>query len=45
MHAHVTEDEFVKMREARAAPPLLLPTIQINIRAGKFLPAEANGVR
>jgi glyoxylase-like metal-dependent hydrolase (beta-lactamase superfamily II) len=45
----VTEDEFVAMRTARdaklAAPRLLLPSIQTNIRAGKFPPAEANGVR
>lgn len=44
----VTEDEFVAMREARdaklSAPRLLLPSIQVNIRAGKFPPAEANGV-
>ena len=45
----VTEEEFVAMRTARdaklAAPRLLLPSIQTNIRAGKFPPAEANGVR
>ena len=45
----VTEDEFVAMREARdaelSAPRLLLPSIQVNIRAGRFPPAEANGVR
>lgn len=45
----VTEDEFVDMRHARdatlSAPRLLLPSIQVNIRAGKFPPAEANGVR
>ena len=44
----VTEDEFVKMRETRdatlAAPNLLLPSIQVNIRAGHFPPAEDNGV-
>jgi glyoxylase-like metal-dependent hydrolase (beta-lactamase superfamily II) len=44
-----TEDEFVAFREARdaklAAPLLLLPSIQTNIRAGKFPEAEANGVR
>jgi glyoxylase-like metal-dependent hydrolase (beta-lactamase superfamily II) len=44
----VGEDEFVKMRQARdatlAAPNLLLPSIQINIRAGHFPPAEDNGV-
>ncbi|SFI57443.1 MBL fold metallo-hydrolase [Bradyrhizobium sp. cf659] len=45
----VTEDEFVATRQARdaklSAPRLLLPSIQVNIRAGKFPPAEANGVR
>lgn len=44
-----TEDEFVAMREARdakLAPPLLLvPSIQVNMRAGRFPPAESNGVR
>jgi glyoxylase-like metal-dependent hydrolase (beta-lactamase superfamily II) len=45
----ITEDEFVAMRTTRdatlAAPRLLLPSIQVNIRAGKFPPKEANGVR
>jgi glyoxylase-like metal-dependent hydrolase (beta-lactamase superfamily II) len=45
----VSEDAFVAMRQARdtklSAPKLLLPSIQVNIRAGKFPPAEANGVR
>jgi glyoxylase-like metal-dependent hydrolase (beta-lactamase superfamily II) len=45
----VREDDFVAMRTSRdatlAAPLLLLPSIQVNIRAGKFPPAEANGVR
>jgi glyoxylase-like metal-dependent hydrolase (beta-lactamase superfamily II) len=44
----VAEDEFVKMRETRdatlASPNLLLPSIQVNIRAGHFPPAEDNGV-
>ena len=44
----VSEEQFVAMREARdatlAAPALLLPSIQVNIRAGRFPPAEANGV-
>jgi glyoxylase-like metal-dependent hydrolase (beta-lactamase superfamily II) len=44
----VGEDAFVTMRNARdatlAAPRLLLPSIQVNIRAGKFPPAHANGV-
>jgi glyoxylase-like metal-dependent hydrolase (beta-lactamase superfamily II) len=45
----VTEAEFVAFRTARdatlAAPLLLLPAIQVNIRAGRFPPAESNGVR
>ena len=45
----VAEEEFVAMREARdaklAAPLLLMPSIQVNIRAGKLPPSEANGVR
>ena len=44
----VSEDAFVTWREGRdaklAAPLLLLPSIQTNIRAGKLPPAEANGV-
>jgi glyoxylase-like metal-dependent hydrolase (beta-lactamase superfamily II) len=48
VHEGVSEDEFVKMRETRdatlATPLLLLPSIQVNIRAGRFPPAEANGV-
>ena len=43
-----SEDEFVAMREARdsklAAPQLLLPSIQTNIRAGKLPPPDPNGV-
>ncbi|MDO9489434.1 MAG: MBL fold metallo-hydrolase, partial [Sphingomonadaceae bacterium] len=49
VHDGVTEDDFVAMREARdatlAVPRLLLPSIQVNIRAGRFPAAEANGVR
>ena len=45
----VTKDEFVAFRQARdaklAAPTLLLPSIQVNIRAGRFPEAESNGVR
>lgn len=44
----VGEEQFVAMRTSRdatlAAPRLLLPSIQVNIRAGRFPPAEANGV-
>jgi glyoxylase-like metal-dependent hydrolase (beta-lactamase superfamily II) len=45
----IDEGTFVAMREARdatlAAPLLLLPSIQVNIRAGKLPPADSNGVR
>ena len=45
----VSEEAFVAMRTSRdatlAAPRLLLPSIQVNIRAGKFPPAHGNGVR
>ena len=45
----ITEEEFVAMREARDAklspPALLVPSIQVNMRAGRFPPAESNGVR
>ena len=48
VHDGVSEADFVAMRRARdkglAAPKLLLPSIQVNIRAGHFPPAEANGV-
>jgi glyoxylase-like metal-dependent hydrolase (beta-lactamase superfamily II) len=44
-----TEAQFVAMRQARdaqlSAPRLLLPSIQVNIRAGRFPEAQANGVR
>ena len=44
----VSEDEFVAMRQARdaelAVPRLLLPSVQVNIRAGRLPPAEDNGV-
>ena len=43
-----TEDDFVAMREARDAtlemPTLILPSVQVNIRAGEMPPAEDNGV-
>lgn len=48
VHEGVSEDDFVAMRTERdsglAAPLLLLPSIQANIRAGAFPPAEDNGV-
>jgi hypothetical protein len=50
IHAHdgMGEDEFVAMREARDAtlevPALILPSLQVNIRAGRLPPAEDDGV-
>ena len=45
----VTEDDFVAMREARdatlAVPKLILPSLQMNIRAGALPPAEPSGKR
>lgn len=49
VHSDVSEDDFVKMREARDAtlgmPRLILPSIQINIRAGHLPEPEDNGSR
>lgn len=46
VHDGVSEDDFVAMREARdetlAAPRLILPSLQVNIRAGQ-LPPSAPG--
>lgn len=44
----VSEDDFVRMREQRdstlAVPDLIIPAVQVNIRAGELPPAEDNGV-
>ncbi len=49
VHQGVSEDDFVKMREARDKtldmPRLILPSVQVNMRAGDMPPAEDNGVR
>ncbi|ACC75281.1 MBL fold metallo-hydrolase [Paraburkholderia phymatum] len=49
VHDGVSEEQFVAMRQARdatlAMPTLILPAVQINVRAGEFPPPEANGVR
>lgn len=49
VHQGVSEDEFVSMRRERDAtldaPHLLLPSVQVNIRAGKLPAPEDNGVR
>lgn len=44
----IGEDEFVALRTARDAtlevPTLILPSIQVNVRAGQLPPADENGV-
>lgn len=49
MHTGVSEDDFVAVRTARdatlAMPALLLPSVQVNIRAGQLPEPEDNGVR
>lgn len=49
VHDGVSEDDFVALRTRRDAtldmPVLILPAVQVNIRAGKFPPADDNGVR
>ena len=42
----IGEDEFVALREAlqpRSAPALILPSLQVNIRAGRLPPADPDG--
>ena len=48
VHEGIAEDEFVRMRTARdktlAMPTLILPAIQVNVRAGHLPVPEDNGV-
>jgi glyoxylase-like metal-dependent hydrolase (beta-lactamase superfamily II) len=48
IHDGVSEEQFVAMRTARdrslEMPNLILPSIQVNIRAGQMPPAEDNGI-
>ena len=45
----ISEEEFVAMRHARDAtlgmPTLILPSVQVNMRAGELPPPESNGTR
>jgi glyoxylase-like metal-dependent hydrolase (beta-lactamase superfamily II) len=49
VHDGVSEEQFIAMRQARDAtlemPNLILPSVQVNIRAGELPPADSNGVR
>jgi len=46
VHEGISEDEFVRMRTERdatlAMPALILPSVQVNMRAGEMPPAEDN---
>ncbi len=48
IHDGIGEDQFVTMREARdntlAMPKLILPSVQVNMRAGHLPPPDDNGV-
>jgi glyoxylase-like metal-dependent hydrolase (beta-lactamase superfamily II) len=48
IHDGVSEQDFVEFRNGRDAdlgmPKLILPSIQVNIRAGEMPPADDNGV-
>ena len=48
VHEEISEDDFVRMRKQRdsmlAMPNLIIPAVQVNIRAGELPPAEDNGV-
>jgi glyoxylase-like metal-dependent hydrolase (beta-lactamase superfamily II) len=47
VHDGISEEEFVKMRTERDAtlgmPRLIIPSVQVNMRAGELPPAEDNG--
>jgi glyoxylase-like metal-dependent hydrolase (beta-lactamase superfamily II) len=49
VHDGISEDEFVALRKSRDAtlgmPRLILPSVQVNMRAGDMPPPEANGAR
>lgn len=49
VHEGISEDDFFEMRTKRdatlATPTLILPSVQVNMRAGHLPPAEANGTR
>jgi glyoxylase-like metal-dependent hydrolase (beta-lactamase superfamily II) len=49
VHDGITEDEFVATREARdrtlQMPKLIIPSLQINMKAGKLPPPESDGKR
>lgn len=49
LHDGISENEFVTMRSAKdktlGMPALMLPSVQVNMRAGELPPPEDNGIR
>jgi glyoxylase-like metal-dependent hydrolase (beta-lactamase superfamily II) len=49
INGRTTREEYVALRQAKdatlAAPVLILPSLQVNIRAGELPPPESNGTR
>ncbi|ADZ91989.1 MBL fold metallo-hydrolase [Marinomonas mediterranea] len=49
IHSGVSEGEFCEMRTTKdktlSMPKLILPSVQVNMRAGELPPAEDNGIR
>jgi len=49
IHEQVSEEQFVQMRRERDAqlqmPALILPSVQVNMRAGELPEPESNGIR
>ncbi len=47
VHTGISREQFIRLRNERdrtlAAPALLYPSVQVNVRGGKLPPAEANG--
>ena len=49
LHDGISQEEFVTMRSAKdktlSMPALMLPSVQVNMRAGELPPPEDNGIR
>ena len=49
VHEGIAEADYVALRQARDAtlpmPRLMLPSVQVNLRAGSMPPPDANGIR
>lgn len=49
VNQNISEDQYIEARTKRdlgkAVPKLIMPSMQVNIRAGRFTPYEENGVQ